>query len=217
MSLVLNGNGTIQNLVAGGLPDGSVTADDIASTLDLSGKTVTLPAGTGGKLLQVVHVDPADGFLFSSTTIKVMDASITTTATNSKILIDVNFAWGFSDSSSDVDAAAAVGYKTGAASSTSTDYTSTIANHGGLTRQGISGLVCFYAQDAYPGANYQQYVVYHMAAKSLISPSQPAGTTLNIALFASAESGTMSVNRPRGATLNDSGYMPGITLMEIAA
>jgi len=171
-----------------------------------------MPAGS---VLQVVHVDPADGSSFSNTTIKVMDASITTTTTNSKILIDVNFAWGFGDSTADVDAAAAVGYKTGTASSTSTDYTSTIADHGGLTRQGISGLVGFYAQDAYQGTSYQKYMVYHMTAKSLISPSQPAGTTLNIALFANTD-GTMSVNRPRGSTLNDSGYMPGITLMEIA-
>jgi hypothetical protein len=41
MSLVLNGSGSITGLSAGGLPDGSVTADDIASTLDLSGKTIT--------------------------------------------------------------------------------------------------------------------------------------------------------------------------------
>jgi hypothetical protein len=41
MALVLNGSGSITGLSAGGLPDGSVTADDIASTLDLSGKTIT--------------------------------------------------------------------------------------------------------------------------------------------------------------------------------
>ena len=55
MALVLNGSGTIAGLSAGGLPDGSVAADDLASTLDLSGKTVTLPSGTGGKVLQVVY------------------------------------------------------------------------------------------------------------------------------------------------------------------
>ena len=31
------------------IKNGSVTADDLAATLDLSGKTITLPSGTGGK------------------------------------------------------------------------------------------------------------------------------------------------------------------------
>ena len=35
--------------------DGVVTAADLSSTLDLSGKTVTLPSGVGGKVLQVVY------------------------------------------------------------------------------------------------------------------------------------------------------------------
>jgi hypothetical protein len=92
MSLVLNGNGTIQNLVAGGLPDGSVTADDIASTLDLSGKTVTLPAGTGGKVLQVVNGTYSTGVASSSSTFADtgLTATITPTSATSKILVLVN-------------------------------------------------------------------------------------------------------------------------------
>ena len=46
MAIVINGSGTITGISAGGLPDGTVTADDLASTLDLSGKTVTLPTAT---------------------------------------------------------------------------------------------------------------------------------------------------------------------------
>ena len=49
MSITINGSGTITGISAGGLPDGSVTAADIESSLDLTGKTVTLPSGTGGK------------------------------------------------------------------------------------------------------------------------------------------------------------------------
>ena len=41
MALVLDGNGLIQGLDAGGLPSGSVNADSLASTLDLSSKTMT--------------------------------------------------------------------------------------------------------------------------------------------------------------------------------
>ena len=94
MALVLNGDGNITGLSAGGLPDGSVTADDIASTLDLSGKTVTLPAGgTGyGKVLQVVSTSGNN--LETSTTSSSfvttnISASITPSSTSSKILIRV--------------------------------------------------------------------------------------------------------------------------------
>ena len=91
MALVLNGDGNITGLLSGGLPDGSVTADDIASTLDLSGKTVTLPAGTGGKVLQVVN------YIYSgevSTTGDWIDTGLTVTITpssvSSKILVNVH-------------------------------------------------------------------------------------------------------------------------------
>ena len=48
MAITINGTGTITGISAGGLPDGSVVAADLASSLDLTGKTVTLPSGTGG-------------------------------------------------------------------------------------------------------------------------------------------------------------------------
>lgn len=44
MPVTINGDGSISGLQNGGLPDGSVTADDLSGTLDLSSKTVTLPA-----------------------------------------------------------------------------------------------------------------------------------------------------------------------------
>ena len=55
MPITINGTGSITGISAGGLPDGSVTATDLASSLDLTGKTVTLPSGTGGKVLQVQY------------------------------------------------------------------------------------------------------------------------------------------------------------------
>jgi len=55
MAITINGSGTITGLNAGGLPSGVVTDATLASSLDLTGKTVTLPAGTGGKVLQVVR------------------------------------------------------------------------------------------------------------------------------------------------------------------
>ena len=74
------------------IKNGSVTADDLASTLDLSGKTVTLPSGTGGKILQVVQdSDNAASDLGSiaggSDSAAVLTVSITPTYSNSKMLI----------------------------------------------------------------------------------------------------------------------------------
>jgi hypothetical protein len=91
MSLVLNGSGTITGLSAGGLPDGSVTADDIASTLDLSGKTVTLPSGTGGKVLQVVQGTALSALETTTTSgswvATTATASITPSSTSNSILV----------------------------------------------------------------------------------------------------------------------------------
>ena len=54
MAITINGTGTITGISAGGLPDNCITAADLATTLDLSSATVTLPSGTGGKILQIV-------------------------------------------------------------------------------------------------------------------------------------------------------------------
>lgn len=94
MALELNGT-TGVSLVQ----DGVVTAADLASTLDLTGKTVTLPSGTGGKVLQVVQtVVTAASFSTTPNTtwtqISPLNASITPSSTSSKILIMTDFAWG---------------------------------------------------------------------------------------------------------------------------
>jgi len=53
MPVTISGSGTITGIATGGLPDGSIAAGDLASSLDLTGKTVTLPSGTGGKIIKV--------------------------------------------------------------------------------------------------------------------------------------------------------------------
>jgi len=125
MSLVLNGNGTIQNLVAGGLPDGSVTADDIASTLDLSGKTVTLPAGVGGKVLQVVFssTDTVSGTTSTSFVDTPLSASITPISSSSKMLVFASLYGGATRTDQNIYAPAYRFYET-----TTTTYFPTSAN-----------------------------------------------------------------------------------------
>ena len=92
MAITINGTGTITGISTGGLPDGSVTAADIESSLDLTGKTVTLPSGTGGKILQVVQTVKSDTDSTASTTftdITGFNATITPSSTSSKILVQV--------------------------------------------------------------------------------------------------------------------------------
>ena len=86
MALELNGT-TGVSLVQ----DGVVTAADLSSTLDLSGKTVTLPAGVGGKVLQVQYLQSSNVSEISTTsntlTASGLQLSITPTATNNKIVV----------------------------------------------------------------------------------------------------------------------------------
>ena len=81
MPVTINGNGTITGISAGGLPDGCITADDLA-------------AGAGGKILQVKtnSVKDAIGSISISSTNTLFDipnlnVSITPASSSSKILI----------------------------------------------------------------------------------------------------------------------------------
>lgn len=89
MALELNGT-TGVSLVQ----DGVVTAADLASTLDLSGKTVTLPSGVGGKVLNVVYGTYSTDTPINST--NYIDSGllgvITPTSTSSKILVLIQLA-----------------------------------------------------------------------------------------------------------------------------
>jgi len=91
MAITINGSGTITGLTAGGLPDGSVVADDLASSLDLTGKTVTLPSGTGGKILQVktTQYDTATSIELSANTWKELPfyVEITPTSSSSRFVV----------------------------------------------------------------------------------------------------------------------------------
>ena len=80
MPIAINGSGSITGISAGGLPDGCVTADDLAS-------------GVGGKILQVVSSHKVD--LFSTTSWSFVDITglsrtITPIAASSKINIIIS-------------------------------------------------------------------------------------------------------------------------------
>ena len=85
MPIVLNGStGVITGIPVGGLPDGIVDADMLASSAVTSGK---LASGVGGKILQVVRGTQATNYTQQSTTYADLNLSATITPqTNSKVL-----------------------------------------------------------------------------------------------------------------------------------
>ena len=90
MPITINGTGSITGISAGGLPDASITSDDIAAGAVTAAK---LAAGAGGKILQVVQTVKTDTYSATSTSTETditgMSASITPSATSSKILVQV--------------------------------------------------------------------------------------------------------------------------------
>lgn len=100
MPITINGSGTLTGISAGGYPDATVTADDLAATLDLSGKTVTLATGVGGKIVNVAQVTIDSTSTFNSGSqvfarFAAMDAAYTTTVAGS---ILVTFSWSMTNS-----------------------------------------------------------------------------------------------------------------------
>ena len=89
LARLLNASGELQ---AADIEDGVITAAKLASTLDLSGKTVTLPSGTGGKVLQVVSTHSASDLSLSSSyqNATIVTATITPSSTSSKLYIVAN-------------------------------------------------------------------------------------------------------------------------------
>jgi hypothetical protein len=70
---------------------GLIGVEDLESSLDLTGKTVTLPAGVGGKVLQVVQAKTTTDTTITSSSFvdTTLTASITPSSASSKILVMV--------------------------------------------------------------------------------------------------------------------------------
>jgi hypothetical protein len=91
MAITINGTGSITGLTAGGLPDGSITTDDLAANAVTAAK---LAAGAGGKILQVVQTVKTDTFSDTQSPqftdwvdVTGLSVSITPASTSNKILV----------------------------------------------------------------------------------------------------------------------------------
>ena len=101
MAITINGDGTLTGISVGGLPDGIVDTDMLASGAITTG---SLPTGS---ILQVVTTDYTGLFSTSSsntwTNVSGLDRSITLASSSSKVLVIVSL--GQVSSSSDVGSA----------------------------------------------------------------------------------------------------------------
>ena len=95
MPVTINGDGSITGLAVGGLPDGSVDADTLASNAVTSAKLASgaitrssLPSGSVLQTVQVNTTTQVENAYSSQQTF--MTASITPTDSNNKILVSVN-------------------------------------------------------------------------------------------------------------------------------
>ena len=95
MPVTINGNGSITGLSVGGLPNGTVNADTLASNAVTSAKLASgaitrssLPAGSVIQTVQVTTTSQTENAYTSQQTF--LTASITPTDSNNKILVNVN-------------------------------------------------------------------------------------------------------------------------------
>ena len=166
-----------------------------------------------GSVLQVVQVSQNVRFVLNTAAAKINEANLTTSATNSKILAILSCAIGGNNSYSDTDLGLAIGYKTGSASSTSTDYTA--VHYQDYSRQVVAGLGSFYANDTTRSGDGSIYWTEEKTYLKLISPNQSSGTNIYVSFWGSTD-GTYYLGSPSGSTVTDGGSEMSLTLLEIA-
>ena len=197
-----------------------------------TGTTVSIPTGqkivavdsaaitSPGMVLQVIEEHLNTYVTISTAGAKVFGNSITTKAANSKILVQLVTC--VSNQNLDQDRALAMGYKTGAASSSTADYTSL---HGSTyNRAEISNLGSFFATDtADPGGGTWsgKYAMTTIQFNKLHSPNVAAGTVLDYSLWGGVDTDNMKVGNSYnpgspGGSGTGNGYDSSLLLWEIA-
>ena len=203
MPVTINGNGTITGISAGGLPDGCITADDLAS-------------GAGGKILQVVstNVDSTSsialGTQYSYYEITPITTTITTTVANSKILVSAGI--GGEANHEDYNLA----FRCGRVIGGSLSIIFKGADASSRTTALAMGNTGYFADDQ------NSTTAYNSFANMLDSPSQAAGTAITYKFFVSSlggNSATYYLNRTV-SDANDASkerLFSYLTLMEVSA
>tara|TARA_R100001129_G_C5217051_1_gene218451 strand:- start:106 stop:675 length:570 start_codon:yes stop_codon:yes gene_type:complete len=189
MPIVINGSGTVSGISAGGLPDGCVDADTLAS-------------GVGGKILQVVT---ATSTTHQSTTSYSwvdtnLSASITPSASSSKVYVLVQHAYRLLRSG-EYDVTAGIQLLRG-----STVIQSSRERSGGGGKSNLVMGVSTSANSAYLGGHYN---IQH-----LDSPNTTSSTTYKTQ-YAADWSTTINLNQ--ADSVSTALPYSVMTLMEVAA
>ena len=207
--------------VNGGTISNSTLSNNTLSNNTISNNTIsstnTFPKG---HVIQVVEFHDNTRTTVYNTADKIYDVQITTKIANSKIHVSLNTCRGTSNV--DSDCALAMGYKTGAISTSSSDYTSLHSSKYAVEL--IPGLGSFWAQDTQDPNTHQsamgRYGMVPVLFNKLHEPNVSAGTTLSYSLWASSSTsnrflaiGGASNSGGAGA---ETGYDSSITLMEIS-
>jgi hypothetical protein len=173
-------NPTSVPLTSSDLADNIVTVDKLATTLDLSSNTVTLPSGVGGKVLQVVSVTKSD--TFSNTGAAMVDVtglslSITPSSASNKVYLFANVSisanvrylgFKFVRDTTDIGVGDAEGSRARI----------TVSSHRNQS------------------ATNDDFVMHNSSATFLDSPSTTSAITYKIKAGTDYESSTLYINRP---------------------
>ena len=206
MAITINGTGTITGISAGGLPDNCVTAADLATTLDLSSNTVTLPSGAGGKILQVksatkTGIQQYTDTAGTKTDITDLSINITPTASGNKLYITGFVSMGF-----DLDTSCSILINVGGTEVGSADTA-------GSRRLGHSGT-------GYQNDSFVNYTIFPLHFNYLHTTSGTSQITVKIQMMqGDSTNGDLYVNRSRidsDANWN-SRQVSTLTVMEVAA
>ena len=192
MPITINGNGTVTGLAVGGLPDGTVDADTLAS-------------GVGGKALQVLSVNKTD--TTSSTSTSYVDITgITlniTPQTNSKVLIQFCYCFGHTNNEGGAIRIARVKGGT-------TTYLATADTAG---YNGVNDTMVSYAGSSDPTNQIYHQGFHHLDA----TPGGDGSTQITYKLQWRIASGTIYLGRDDTGSVDEYAGGNEFTLTEYAA
>jgi len=218
--------------VNGGSVSNSTLSNSTLSNSTLSNNTIATStlASTNtfpeGHIIQVVEFHSEARTSIYDEHEKIYDVQIVTKNDNSKIYVALNTCRG--TSKRDSHCAMAMGYKTGATSTSSSDYTS-LHSTTAYEIEPIPNLGAFWGQETQdPNSHNSELGRYGMVPvlfNKLHEPNVPAGTTLSYSLWGAADSSRfLAIGGPSNSGtslsaggLGTTGYDSSITLMEISS
>lgn len=217
MAITISGSGSITGVSAGGLPDGVITAADIASGVlpsavsDLTNDTGFITSASAGKILQVVSAVDTDSNSQSIsvrtwTTVPTISATITPSSTSSKIMMiaRLGFEWDAGD----------IWNLNFAPARNGTKFNISTAGFSGNANNSWCQAMGSVATNLYTDTNT---TADWLTLQTVDSPNSTSALTYTIQLNNSNNAGPIYYNRTVDTTnQNSTGMSTEIILMEIA-